>query len=397
VWEICLLTIIGMVLIVIPFCIFYYEGMDADNKCGVLTQAVWGLCYAFLFLILFIGVLLLMWFLIGVTNIQYTAYSAILIPVNASIAYDPTGAGCWTYANQVLQVPVSIYVYAIALFALVGWVFLIVFGGVGLSSLPIDLIMSWVRRPRPITLHEYGIQKQRIAQAVQRLGLKGKTIEDEQRAQGNRISNALARRINHFKLDVAFVEDRYRKLELSHKAQGGSVFLPWLWLLLGIISIIISLAWIAHIIAWNILQKYQFLNLLFIVLDKVFPLFGVIAYGSFTFYLLWACVKGVTKVGMRLLFFEVHPMKLRDTLMNAFLFNCALILVVSVTVIQFAAQSFEPYASNTAVQALFTTYIQNLLYIGLAFRYFPYVLLAFFFLGALFSCLCRPRAPRWDD
>jgi len=28
--------------------------------------------------------------------------------------------------------------------------------------------------------------------------------------------------------------------------------------------------------------------------------------------------------------------------MNAFLFNCALILVVSVTVIQFAAQSFEP-------------------------------------------------------
>jgi len=35
-------------------------------------------------------------------------------------------------------------------------------------------------------------------------------------------------------LPLAFVEDRYRKLELSHKAQGGSVFLPWLWLLLGI-------------------------------------------------------------------------------------------------------------------------------------------------------------------
>lgn len=51
----------------------------------------------------------------------------------------------------------------------------------------------------------------------------------------------------------------------------------------------------------------EFLNAFFIVLDGVFPLFGVIAYGCFAFYLLWASVKGVTKLGMRLLFFEVRP------------------------------------------------------------------------------------------
>lgn len=49
-------------------------------------------------------------------------------------------------------------------------------------------IMSWVERPRPMTLHEYGMRKQRISAAAERLHLKGKTLEDEQRAQGNRIS-----------------------------------------------------------------------------------------------------------------------------------------------------------------------------------------------------------------
>lgn len=43
------------------------------------------------------------------------------------------------------------------------------------------------------------------------------------------------------------------------------------------------------------------------------------------------------------------------------------------------------------------TYVENLMYIGYAFKYFPYVLLAFFFLGLLFTFLCRPKRPSLDD
>ena len=39
VWQICLLAIIVMVLLVIPFCIFYYEAMDPDAKCGGVCAA----------------------------------------------------------------------------------------------------------------------------------------------------------------------------------------------------------------------------------------------------------------------------------------------------------------------------------------------------------------------
>jgi hypothetical protein len=45
---------------------------------------------------------------------------------------------------------------------------------------------------------------------------------------------SLMKRVNKFKLDVAFVEERYRRLEVSHKQQGGSPWVPWCWLFLGL-------------------------------------------------------------------------------------------------------------------------------------------------------------------
>ena len=57
-----------------------------------------------------------------------------------------------------------------------------------------------------------------------------------------------------------------------------------------------AVAWLIHIVIYNMTGVHIFLNALFIELDKFFSLFGVLAYAGFTFYLLWACVKGVMKV-----------------------------------------------------------------------------------------------------
>lgn len=56
----------------------------------------------------------------------------------------------------------------------------------------------------------------------------------ESRGAGRRAPNALIRRINQFKLEVAFIEERYQRLEVCHKQGGGSVWLAWLWLFLGL-------------------------------------------------------------------------------------------------------------------------------------------------------------------
>lgn len=45
-------------------------------------------------------------------------------------------------------------------------------------------------------------------------------------------------------------------------------------------------------------------------MDNVFPLFGTIAYGIVSFYLLWCVVKGNFKFGLRIpLLMTIHPMK----------------------------------------------------------------------------------------
>ena len=66
-----------------------------------------------------------------------------------------------------------------------------------------------------------------------------------------------------------------------------------------------------------------------------------------------ACViKGATKVGLNLLVFTVHPMKVGATLMSSILFNVAMVLLATQAAIQFCAQAFELYADNTAIQKI---------------------------------------------
>jgi len=63
-------------------------------------------------------------------------------------------------------------------------------------------------------------------------------------------------------------------------------------------------------------------------------------------------IKGATKVGLNLVVFTVHPMKVGATLMSSFLFNVALVLLATQAAIQFCAQAFELYANNSAIQKI---------------------------------------------
>ena len=63
-------------------------------------------------------------------------------------------------------------------------------------------------------------------------------------------------------------------------------------------------------------------------------------------------IKGATKVGLNLLIFTVHPMKVGATLMSSFLFNVAMVLLATQAAIQFCAQAFELYANNSAIQKI---------------------------------------------
>lgn len=134
---------------------------------------------------------------------------------------------------------------------------------------------------------------------------------------------------------------------------------------------IVSIAWVAHIIIYLLIDPplSPFLNEVFIKLDDIWGLLGTAAFAFFCFYLLLAVIAGAMMLGLRLVFITIHPMKWGGTLMNSFLFNVALILLCSISVIQFCSTAFAYYAQATAAQEIFGHTLQSLRGIKYLYKY----------------------------
>lgn len=107
--------------------------------------------------------------------------------------------------------------------------------------------------------------------------------------------------------------------------------------ILGCLFCVVSVIWWIHILISIVIKSngdplHPFLNNFLIGLNDGA---GFMATGVFAFlslYLLWCTTKGTLKLGLRLLCFTIHPMKVNETWMNSFLFNIQLILLASVSV-----------------------------------------------------------------
>jgi len=88
-------------------------------------------------------------------------------------------------------------------------------------------------------------------------------------------------------------------------------------------------------------------------MDSVFPLFGTLSYGAFTFYLFFCVLKGCLKIGLRCFCMTIHPMEIGNTMMNSMLFNVWMLLFTAPAIVQFTASAFSTYARLTAVDMLF--------------------------------------------
>ncbi|KAK6919614.1 LMBR1-like membrane protein [Dillenia turbinata] len=106
-------------------------------------------------------------------------------------------------------------------------------------------------------------------------------------------------------------------------------------LVLGILGLIASGAWVAHIVIYLLIDPplSPFLNDAFIKLDDIWGLLGTVAFAFFCFYLLVAVIDGAMMFGLGLVFITIPPMKWEDTLMDSFLFNVGLILLCSISCI----------------------------------------------------------------
>ena len=280
-------------------------------------------------------------------------------------------------------------VYCIALATVCGWLLFMLFAGVGLIALPVDLIKSYLYRPQKmITKTEY------IRMACE-IGKKAKTILDGLREQQmdarrngrsrrtRRAISALAHELNDLEEEELKLREVYPQSEDAELTWAVTVLGYFANFLGGILAVGISGTWLVHILVYMFLSPPldPLLNTMFIQMDDVFGLFGTAAFAVFCFYLVLATLKGNFKVGLNFLFFTVHPMQPGNTLMSSFLFNTALIMLCSISIIQFCATAFDEYANETSVDEIFGNQITNLRGIGVVFQYNVFVFCLFAFAG----------------
>jgi len=325
--------------------------------------------------------------------------------VNTEAPLPFTGFYCDAAASggtETWKVRVSLITYAMAIIATIGWLLFLVFGPIGLVTLPMDWIRGFIYRPRSVISKAQYIERARdLARRAKDIKLVAEELRKQERTHGR--SRKWRKNYNALQAQVEVLEEDQEQLEIVFP-QGEdpayswtvTVIMQWLKLLGGIVALGITVCWILQIILYILIDPpvTPLLNDLFLAANDVFPLFGTVLFAIFVFYLQAAVIKGNFKFGLNLLIFRVHPVKQGATMTSSFLFNVALILLASTACIQFAASAFALYANGTAILQIYGSQLKSLE--GLRYIYtkniYIYTFLAITLLTAVVILIRGPDA-----
>ncbi|GJX38723.1 LIMR family protein [Tanacetum coccineum] len=383
-WLVVYIVDAILVFFVIPFAMFYYEG-DQDKTVGKRIKSA----------LLWVGAMAIVCGLVlGVIGkvdftVRHLSSSTMAFPSNFQFssgqpcvvngrangncsAYDasPSSETTWTQRSTFPE-------YIVALTTIVGSVLFSIFGGVGIACLPLGLIFSFIRRPKAvITRSQYIKEATELGKKARELKKAADALHQEERSgskgrKWRKNMKAVEKELLLLEEDVNALEEMYPQGEKAETTWAMTVLGYLVKLILGVFGLIVSIAWVAHIVIYLLIDPplSPFLNEVFIKLDDIWGLLGTAAFAFFCFYLLLAVIAGAMMLGLRLVFITIHPMKWGATLMNSFLFNVALILLCSISVIQFCSTAFAYYAQATAAQEIFGHTLQSLRGIKYLYKY----------------------------
>lgn len=312
-------------------------------------------------------------------------------------------------ATIVLQVGMG--TFFAALMAWLGWFLFSIFGGIGLASMPLDLLLVFKNRPKHMDAVEFAEAQKSLRDRVNELVDIGELVKMERennpgmgkvggignymKADKRKEARIERQALLEFKQGVFLLEQDVEDFKAStSNYENYNPLKPYISLFLGICSIVVSLVWIIHIVVYIFPPDpwSPFLNAYFAWFDKWFSLFGVLSVALFTIYLLFAAITGCFKFGLRVACIQLHPMILGKTYMSSMLFNVGLVLLCALPVVQFSAQAFSEYARNSTINQIFNVQIENLVFFGFWFtnKIFIYVFLGFFGLTFLYL-LIKPK------
>uniref|UniRef100_A0A0E0HKA1 LIMR family protein n=2 Tax=Oryza TaxID=4527 RepID=A0A0E0HKA1_ORYNI len=343
-----------LVFLVIPFAMFYYEG-DQDKSVGKrLTSALLWVAVSAVVCGLILGIL---YGLVGKVDFTVRHLSSAVETFPNSFTSFSTGQPCISTS------PKQCAAYTAPANSQTTWTMRATFPEYVVA---LATIVGSVLFTEATELGKKARELKKAAEALhqeERSGKKGRKWRKNVKALGK---------------ELVLLEDDMKALEEMYP-QGEQAEATWALtvlgyigkLLFGAVGLIISIAWVAHIVIYLLIDPplSSFLNEIFVKLDGVWGLLGTAAFAFFCFYLLIAVIAGEMMLGLKLVFITIHPMKWGGTLMNSFLFNVGLILLCSISVIQFCATAFAYYAQATAAQEIFGHTLQSLRGIKYLYKY----------------------------
>eukprot|EP00914_Ancora_sagittata_P006994 GHVO01013872.1.p1 GENE.GHVO01013872.1~~GHVO01013872.1.p1 ORF type:complete len:509 (-),score=58.80 GHVO01013872.1:166-1692(-) len=403
-WMLLYVLIVLCVALPVPFSIFYYE---ADTDPRVTKTAPWkkALCYGgitFSLIVICVGVT---YAFLSEAKIDAVDLGCDEFEPIHDHPYLP--AKCWTVNSDGYAVfRVDFITYMISCSSFVGSWVLIAYLGLGFVALPMDLILGFIDRPRPIDIETYSNQKQLLADKAAGLKVVGAALKEEEMALRHSgglkkltRSARLKTSLNRFRQSVYILENEFNDLNISMKERGENPVLSWTKLGLGLVSGVLSILWILHIILCMLVKTFvpsmtgfmdSFLELISKPGTYVLDLF---IYAALVLYLFACVIKGSFKFGMRLfLCYPIHPMKKEETYLNSFLFNTMTVMLAAAAIPSFSQMAFEEYSYGTYADYVFRILIGHLPLMKTFYqiRLFPILLIVWTFLCLVYLSI-RPR------
>ena len=309
VWEVAYCIIAALVVVVFPFFIFYYEnddeGMEAREKsegsCLMALSLRFEACrrsflsaLAYTALCVALGCIafFVLQYYIGFTQIPY---SLVTVSV-ATSAFAPVGtaldlggavscadgstvcpcglAGGCVPAPATLRMDVSLVILLAAILCFAGWFVFSIYVGIGFIALPIDCFNAFIHRPKVLTVSEARTQRKVLMKRSEELikigeEMAARVIDAQDAARNKKEKRGAAKvaktEINRFKLLVDLLEKDLEEFQLGdpqNYRQHYNPLVPYMKLVAGAISVILSAVWVIHIIIFMLFNPplHPFLN-----------------------------------------------------------------------------------------------------------------------------------------
>ena len=232
-WYILFISIIIYVLILFPISSSFYEADEDWTCCDKFWHSIgWFLVY----IILFGGLSLVLYFTIGYTDIpvqsiscNYNSFINISSTIDIS-SLDNLGNLCNINKDDKIELEVSFIIYAIAILSFVSWFVFSFFGGIGLAAVPLDFFYSFFTRPKSMSGRNLKKRKKFLLTELEDLKSLGNEISDMEQRGANRrcfLSGEKRRYENkkhEFTARYALAEEEYHVVNASIE-RVNSIFL----------------------------------------------------------------------------------------------------------------------------------------------------------------------------